>query len=116
MENTKPSSIPHGLLSVHTAEENTSPRGVGVTSDRIASHTETEVDAALLLPHFLMRAPPRVETRGTKTSSHHAWAAATLPLNDPDSASTSRADRAPIRAFTKSGTCVVEWFPQMMAR
>lgn len=35
-----------------TPEENQSPSGVGVTSDFIASTTDTAVDAAEERPHF----------------------------------------------------------------
>jgi hypothetical protein len=45
--------------SKSTPEENQSPSGVGVTSDRMASTIETAVDAAEGLPHFWMSIPPR---------------------------------------------------------
>jgi hypothetical protein len=66
----KPGS--HHLPSVHTPDEKQSPGAVGTTSERIASATETAVDAADDLPHFLMSAPPRVATVGVNSCLNHS--------------------------------------------
>ena len=50
-----------------------------------------------------MSKPPRVWIAGVNSSSSHA-----------SSLITSTADLPSILAFTKSGTCVVEWLPQMV--
>lgn len=66
-----PSSMPYGLPSVHTAVEKQSPGAVGTTKLRMASATDTAVLAALLRPHFLIRAPPRWATVGVNSSLNH---------------------------------------------
>jgi hypothetical protein len=55
---------------------------------------DTAVLAALLRPHFLMRAPPRCATVGVNSSLNHFM-----------SGMTSMAGRPPMRALMKSGTC-----------
>ena len=69
----------------------------------MASAMDTAVDAADERPHFLMSKPPRVWIAGVNSLSSHAW-----------SSITSAAGAPSMRAFTKSGTCVVEWLPQIV--
>ena len=66
----------------------------GPLSTLIASAMDTAVEAALLRPHFLMSAPPRVATVLVKVVCSHS-----------SSPMTSRAGSPPMRAFRKSGTC-----------
>ena len=60
----------------------------------MASAMDTAVEAALLRPHFLISAPPRVATVLVNVVCSHS-----------SSPMTSRAGSPPIRAFRKSGTC-----------
>ena len=76
---------------------------MGPTTTIWGGERKYAVAAAAERPHFLMRAPPRVATSGVNSSSNHSWSSMTSPaLSDL------------MRAFTKSGTCVVEWLPQMV--
>ncbi len=93
--------MPYVFPSVHTALEKQSPSSVGIYSERSASAMETAVEAPEERPHFLISAAPLVATVGVNSSLSH-WV----------SLITAGALFPPIFALTKSGTCVVEWFPQ----